>query len=259
VTARLVSSSRSRTAAFTLIELLVVIAIIAILAAMLLPALAKAKQKAQQAACTNNLKQIGLGCNLYTQDNNDYLPGPCWAGLFCIYRDNNPPQTIAADPNKYYGALGAYIAPYLASPPPSSISSTSKVMICPAGFARIPPGNFINIPSSVPVLYFSPDALYSEPEDTNSPVMFYHPFGRPSGGLTPPAHLANGSTPMSKITAIPRASDQWAASDADKFNVPSGATYYSWLPATPVHGSIKPALRNTLYFDWHVTPRRSIP
>ncbi|MCW5554951.1 MAG: prepilin-type N-terminal cleavage/methylation domain-containing protein [Verrucomicrobiae bacterium] len=61
--------------AFTLIELLVVIAIIAILAAMLLPALSKAKQRAQQANCLNNLKQMGLGMMLYVGDNNDVMPG----------------------------------------------------------------------------------------------------------------------------------------------------------------------------------------
>jgi prepilin-type N-terminal cleavage/methylation domain-containing protein/prepilin-type processing-associated H-X9-DG protein len=98
--------------AFTLIELLVVIAIIAILAAMILPALAKAKQKAQQAACLSSMRQWGLAIQMYSPDNNDGIPrdGMGQNGMYPGNVYNGVQTGDPTDPNAWFNLLPQLLA-----------------------------------------------------------------------------------------------------------------------------------------------------
>jgi prepilin-type N-terminal cleavage/methylation domain-containing protein len=107
-----------RTRAFSLLELLVVIGIIVILAALLLPALSRAKSKARNIACVNQLKQLGVAARLYAEDNSSRLPA---AELL----PSNP-----TDPQHPLPRINDVLAPYVSKV--VSTNAGAPVFKCPS-------------------------------------------------------------------------------------------------------------------------------
>jgi len=158
------SSSRS---GFTLIELLVVIAIIAILAAMLLPALSRAKSRAQMAQDLSNCRQVMLAMQMYVGDQREVLPRPGWGTAVDCWASGANPTLGPTTPANYPTVLNQQLASFKKGQLYSYLNNP-KVLVCPGDGPGKDPNFYVR-----PILFTSyvwNGALVGYPPNPDSPT-----------------------------------------------------------------------------------------
>jgi hypothetical protein len=186
-----------------------------------LPALSKAKQKAQSSQCISNLKQAGLAINMYAMDNRDTLPGPCLAGQTSAYI--NAPN----------GQLAYYLATHMGGGSPAKLPAGQKgylqAMFCPGygKFSKEEPTKAMERVNYMVTVQYRDDKV-----GVNVPVS-QRPFGYPN--VSEPIKMAavRNFGPLPEIFML---------SDVDQALWPGG---WAQVAPTSTHGTV----RNRVYFD----------